>query len=601
MHLIHKTILGSFFVLSPLSLAIAAESNVKLPTINTVANLTEQENSKTLAAVTVIDRKEIERKQFNSLEELLRTIPSVAYTNAGGAGQTTGISIRGTASNAVLVLVDGQKLGSATLGTTAFEHLPIDQVERVEVVRGPRSSLYGSEAVGGVIQIYTRKGSQNGVKPFASFKYGSHETYNANVGVDIRQDNSWANVSLAGLKTQGMDVTTSSTETDKDSYENYSVSLKAGHQINDQVVVDANVLHVNGETEYDGGVNPYNKIQQNVYGIGLTYSPVEAWTAKFKIGRAEDQYETFDGDQSTGEFNTAKDTFTWLNTIQLHPNHTLLVGFDYLNDKVTGSTNYDEKERDNLGYYTQYLGEFGQFDVQAALRLDENEQFGDHTTGNAALGYRFNDHYNAYVSYGTAFRSPTFNDLYYPGWANPNLVPEESENIELGFKGSQWLDWEIAGFINDIDNMIANSNNGQAKIKGVEVSLGKTHDALSWNMNYTYQDPENRNTGLKGKQITYRAQQLFNANVDYTMDKWTVGTSVHAEDQRYTDAANTKALGGFAIADVRVAYQATPEFSIQAKLANMFDKEYYTNSNWDGSLYRQDGRTAWVTLRYAMK
>ncbi|RKG49362.1 TonB-dependent receptor [Acinetobacter cumulans] len=606
MHSFSKTLIGSLFVLSPLSAAMAADQVHQLPVItNTVANIVEQDSQKTLAAVTVINREEIERKQFTSLQELLRTVPGVTYTNSGGLGQPTSISIRGTGSTAVLVLVDGQKLGSATSGQTSFEHLPIDQIERVEVVKGPRSSLYGSEAVGGVIQIFTRKGTQNGVKPFASLKYGSHETYDANVGVNIRQDNSWATLSLAGLKTQGMDVTTLPTETDKDGYENYSASIKAGHQFNDQFSADLNVLYVNGETHYDNAsnVNPYNKIEQNVYGVGFSYSPIDLWKTQLKFGRSEDKYETFSADKSTGVFDTTKDSISWLNTLSFNANNTLLVGVDYLNDQVDSTTNYDEKERDNVGYYAQYLGDFGRVNLQAAIRLDDNEQFGDHTTGNAAVGYSFNDNYSTYVSYGTAFRSPTFNDLYYPGWSNPNLVPEESENIEIGFKGSQWLNWSVSAFHNEIDNMISGGTNiAKAKIKGVEAEFGQSLDNFTWNLNYTYQEPEYNSGANKGKQIAGRAGQLLNLSADYNMDKWTLGGSVHAEDQRYKDAANTTSFGSFATADVRLTYQATPEFSVQAKLANMFDKEYYTvYDSFDDYYYRQEGRTAWVTLRYAMK
>lgn len=256
MNQMYTIALGGLLVLSPLSMAMAAEKTVfQLPKINVVANLVEQANTDTLAAVTVIEREEIERKQFSSLQDLLRTIPSISYVNTGGLGQTTGLSIRGTNSNAVLVMVDGQKLASATTGQTAIEHLPIDQIERIEVVRGPRSSLYGSEAVGGVIQIYTRKGTADGIKPYASLKYGSHETYDANVGVDIRKENTWMSASLAGLKTQGLDVLTSKTEEDKDGYENVSASLKAGHQFNELFAIEVNALHVQGEAEYDGGVN----------------------------------------------------------------------------------------------------------------------------------------------------------------------------------------------------------------------------------------------------------------------------------------------------------------------------------------------------------
>lgn len=618
MHFLSKTIFGYFFILSPLSLAIAAENTVKLPTINTVANLTAQENSKTLAAVTVIDREEIELKQFNSLQDLLRTIPSVSFNNTGGQGKTTGISIRGTNSNAVLVLVDGQRLGSATTGTTAFEHLPIDQIERVEVVRGPRSSLYGSDAIGGVIQIYTRKGSQNGAKPFASFTYGAHETYDANVGVDLRNDQSWASLSVAGLHTQGIDATDSVSEADHDGYKNYSVSLKAGHQVTDQLAVDMNFLRVDGKTQIDNtwtpNTSPFTNIEQNVYGIGLDYQQSDLWNSKLKIGFSEDSQDNYTKAGLNNVFNTRKETLSWLNTLKFNESNSLNLGFDYLNDKVSGSgvKDFTEKSRDNLGYFAQYLGQFGNFDVQGAIRIDDNEQFGDHTTGNATLGYDFNPFLQAYVSYSMGFRAPTFNELYYPesygSGGNIDLKPEESENYEIGLKGNVLsANWAINAFQNNIDNMIVGwtpYNIAEARVRGIELTLGQSLEHLSWNMNYTYQDPENRSEGInKGKQITYKPTQLFNLSAGYRLDKWTVGASVHGEDKRYitasnrTDPYNPKAyLGSFVITDARVSYQATPEFSIQAKLANMFDKQYQTNYGYD-----QDGRTAWVTLRYAMK
>lgn len=634
MHPISKTLLGSLFILSPLSAAMADEAVQQFPVIkNTVANLVEQDSQKTLAAVTVIDREEIERKQFNSLQDLLRTVPSISIKNNGGLGKVTGVSIRGTESRHVLVLVDGQKVGSATLGETAFEHFPIDQIERVEVLRGPRSSLYGSEAIGGVIQIFTRKESQDGVKPFVSLGYGSHETYDANIGFNVKQGGSWAALSVAGTKTQGFDATAKTAESDKDGYENASVSLKAGHQFNDKVAVDANILHINADNEYDSGLNAHSKIQQNVYGAGLTYQPTDSWKTQVKAGRTEDKLDSRDGYPSV--INTQRDSISWLNTLTFAENQTAMLGVDYQNDQVGGNKKYAVKERDNKGYFAQYLGGFGRFDVQGAVRFDDNEQFGNHTTGSVTLGYDILDKVQTYISYGTAFKAPTFNDLYwpysedgpYPNFINPalsdiyithgtdNLIPEESENYEIGFKGQiSALNWELNGFYNIIDNLIAwggdSLSNGnvttyytypvninKARIRGGELSLGQNYENWVWSLNYTYQDPENRTQGSNsGKQIIYKAKQLFNLSADYTMDKWTVGGSVHAEDKRYLDDANVKSLSGFTTADTRVTYQATPEFSIQAKLANMFDKQYQTVNG-----YNQDGRTAWVTLRYAMK
>ena len=620
MHSFSKTLIGSIFVLSPLSAAMAADQVHQLPVItNTVANIVEQDAQKTLAAVTVIDRSEIERKQFSSLQDLLRTVPGVTYSNTGGLGKTTSVSIRGTGNRHALVLVDGQKVGSATLGETAFEHFPIDQIERVEVLRGPRSSLYGSEAIGGVIQIFTRKGTQNGIKPFASFTYGSHETYQGNVGLNIRQNDTWATLNLAGTKTKGIDATniTEVPDLDKDGYENKSASLRIGHKFSDQFDVDASILVVNGENEYDSKdlpwtpdvENVHSKIEQNVYSIGATYKPFDMWTTGLKLGRSEDKLDSRDGYPSV--INTQRDSLSWLNTLNFNKQNTLMLGFDYQNDEVSGTKAYAVKERDNKAYFAQYLGSFGDFDVQGAIRQDDNEQFGNHTTGSATLGYRFNDAVQTYVSYGTAFKAPTFNDLYWPGSESPTLVPEESENYEIGFKGViSNVQWELNGFYNEIENMIAwapnasgnyvPSNIDKAKIKGAEVSFTQQLNDFVWNLNYTYQEPENETAGLHGKQLFLKPKQIFNASADYTMDKWTVGASVHAEDKRYTNAANTDELGSFATVDTRVTYQATPEFSVQAKLANMFDKEYSTNYS-NSTLYNQDGRTAWVTLRYAMK
>lgn len=612
MNLLHKSVLSSIFVLTPLSAAMAVDV---LPTINVTANRVAVEDKNTMAGVTIIDREEIERKQFHSLEDLLKTLPSVTYKSNGGRGQPSSISIRGSNSNAVLVLVDGQRLGSVTTGQTAFEHLPIDQIERVEVVRGPRSSLYGSDAIAGVIQIFTRKATQDGVKPFVTLGYGSHETYEGTAGVNLRQGDTWGTLSVTGTKTDGIDATSTLIEPDRDGYRNFSALLNAGHQFNDQLSVDMNALHVEGKTYYDNSyaVDPYNRVRQEVYGLGLSYSPFDMWNTKFKVGRSEDKYEIFSDKKSTLNYTSIKETASWLNTVEFDKNNTLLLGVDYLNDKLDASDAVlDGKSRDNFGYYAQYLANVGQFDLQAALRLDDNQQFGTHTTGNVSLGYQFNDQIMAYMSYGTAFKAPTFNDLYSPYGGNEQLVPEESKNYELGLKGQVVdINWELIGFYNEIEDLIVwrptapgswdwyASQVDKARIRGVELNLGQNLDNWQWNASYTYQDPENRSSDKsRGKQINYRAKQILNLSADYKMQEWTVGGAVHAEDKRYVDEENlnTAYLPSFATADVRVAYQVNPDFSIQAKLANMFDKQYETSQG-----YNQDGRTAWLTLRYAMK
>ncbi|AOA57488.1 TonB-dependent receptor domain-containing protein [Acinetobacter larvae] len=605
-----NTLYQALLLLTPFSAAWAVE---QLPTIhmtanNMTANRTVLNDQNTMAGLTVIDREQIERQQFQTLEELLKTVPSLSFRNSGGMGKTTGISLRGTSSQSVLVLVDGQKIASATTGTVAFEHLPIDQIERVEIIRGPRSSLYGAEAIAGVIQIFTRQaGHADGMKPYASVSYGSHESYKGNIGVNLRQGASWANLNATAIKTQGINATRPTAwghDPDRDGYESSAFALKAGHQFSDQFEISSNLLSVDAKNEYDNGPDAHGNIKQNVYGLAAKYKPVDRWQSELKVGRTEDKLESVEyGTKS--KIDTLRDNISWLNSLTLQPNQLLMLGIDYQHDKVNSSTNYTQNKRDNTGYFVQYLAGFGAVNVQAAFRFDDNQQYGQHSTGNATLGYHLNDHYHAYATWGKAFRMPTFNELYWPadpvfgGGGNPDLKPEQAENLEIGLKGSQYLDWQLNAFMNNIDHMIVGwpaQNVDKARVKGIELVLGQNLHQWVWNLNYTYQDPKNRSGAYKNKQVVYTAKQLLNFSADYKIDKWLIGGAVHYEDKRFVNAANTQQLSDFTTADVRVTYQLTPTMSVQAKLANMFDKTYQSTAD-----YNQDGRTAWLTLRYAMQ
>lgn len=222
--------------LTPAAVALCGASSLSLAEPVSLADQvvtatrTAQTASQSLAAVSVIDREDIERSQARSVPELLRQVPGVSLANNGGFGKNTTLFLRGTESDHVLVLIDGIKVGSASAGLTAFQDLPVELIERIEVVRGPRSSLYGSEAIGGVIQIFTRRGDGQGAKPFFSAGYGTHQTLEGSAGVSGGAGNGWYSLGVSSFDTAGINTKRAGTagyEPDRDGYRNLSGNLRA--------------------------------------------------------------------------------------------------------------------------------------------------------------------------------------------------------------------------------------------------------------------------------------------------------------------------------------------------------------------------------------
>lgn len=270
-----------------LSLGITAPvfaNNIQAPVIVT-ATRTAQTTDETLASVSVITRADIERLQARSMEDLLRGIPGLNIANSGGPGKQTSFFLRGTEADHVLVLIDGIKAGSVTSGTTSFENLPLDQIDRIEIIRGPRSSLYGSEAIGGVIQIFTRKGGGK-LKPSLSMGGGSYRSINGSVGLSGGGEKGWFNLNASGIGTRGFNACTGSEsagcfitepENDKDGYRNLAGTLRAGYRFDNRLEVDAHLLHSAGETQFDGSFINRSKVIQQTFGGSLRYSPFAFW------------------------------------------------------------------------------------------------------------------------------------------------------------------------------------------------------------------------------------------------------------------------------------------------------------------------------------
>jgi vitamin B12 transporter len=344
-----------------------------------------------------------------------------------------------------------------------------------------------------------------------------------------------------------------------------------------------------------------------VLGIEGTLRPLEPWTLILSAGRSSDKYRSFYDDaiaptRFVDRFDTERDTLGLQSNLEWTPGQVATLGLDYLVDRVGGTVDYTEDSRRNTGVFGQYLGSFGANEIAASLRYDDNEQFGGHATGNAAWGYLFERGVRISLSYGTAFKAPTFNDLYYPVFGNPDLSPEKSGSLELGLTGSLPMGrWELSLYQNDIDDLIAfdaqtfaAANIASARIRGFEASA--VLEVMGWDLgaSLTLLEPENRSDGPdQGNLLPRRPEQTVGLDIDRHLERWSAGASLYLAGRSFDDLANQERLDGYTLLDLRAEYAVSPSVRIQGRLQNALDEEYQT-----AYLYDEPGRAFYLTLRY---
>lgn len=598
--------------LACLSLSLqAADAPAKMETTLVTATRTPVAMSSVLQPVTVITADDIQRLQAVSLMDVLRGNAGVTVVNNGGPGKNTSVFLRGMEADQLLVLVDGVKMGSATVGGAAFQDIPVELIDRIEIVRGPRSGLYGSEAMGGVIQVFTKQGGE-GVKPSFSVTAGTHDTTRVHAGVSGGDGKLWYNANAGYENTGGfnscrLNTTGSFTcmpgeyEPDDDGYRNVSGSFAMGYRIDEKTDVAVNWLRTEGDNEYDGSYANESETSQTVYGAKVRFAPADFWQVSVSGGYNEDASDDFWNGLFVSRFVTERQTGAWQNDFQLAKDHLLTIGGDYQNDRVDSNTPFAVDSRKNTAGFIQYQGGLSFVDVQASLRQDDNEQFGHHDTGSFALGFGLAEGLRLVTSYGTAFKAPTFNELYYPFFGNPNLKPEDSESVEISLKGEEaWGHWEANVFQTDIDDLIAYdstiflpNNIDEARIRGVEGVIGFQYDGWFINTALTLLEPEIGSGVNEGNTLPRRAEQSLRVDVDKDFGRWSLGGSVVGERHRWDDLANTRDLGGYATVDLRAEYALSDDWRVQVRAENLFNKEYET-----AEFYPQPGQAFYLTVRY---
>ncbi|MGX5731292.1 TonB-dependent vitamin B12 receptor [Pseudoxanthomonas beigongshangi] len=604
-HRLAASLLSSLSLVAP----AFADSPTDLDGVVVTATRTAQIQDQTLAAVTVIDRGEIERLQPASLPDLLIGRAGFSLANNGGPGKSTSVFLRGTESDHVLVLVDGVKLGSATSGGASLQDIPVEQIERIEIVRGPFSSLYGSEALGGVIQIFTRR-PHGAFAPNFSVALGSERTRRASAGVGGRtgdaEQGGWYAIQAGHEQTDGINAYRGrrNFDPDRDGYRNQSLSLQGGYRFNQRWDGELRVFRAEGRNEYDGSLNNEADTVQQVVGGRVRYAPGDRLRFTASVGASADLSENF----LNGVYSSNFDTRRRLGSLQADIGAgagLLTVGYDWSGDAIHSNTRYARDRRINRGLFGQWQRDFGRHSLQAGVRRDDDSQFGGETTGSLLWGWNFTDHLRLGASYGTAFKAPTFNELYFPGYGNPELGPETSRSFELSLRGDHGqARWALHAFDTRIDDMIAfdaslgdfggPNNIDRARIRGIEAEGGVRVAEWDLRASLTRLDPRNDGDNPNHDNLLpRRARASGRIDADRRFGRFSVGASVTGAGERYDNLANTTRLGGYGLADLRVGYAFAPSWNLQLSAANLFDKRYET-----AALYNQPGRTWLLTLRY---
>ena len=586
------------------SFSAYADEAQTLDAVQVTANRSEIATNKTLASVTVINRADIEQSQAPDIADLLSQQAGLDIVRSGGSGSNVSVFTRGSNSNHTLILINGVRVNTAVQGSYDFSSLPLALIDRVEIVRGPRAALWGSDAIGGVIQIFTRERSS-----FAEFRAGSYGRAEFDVGFGLGDQENNFGAAFGYGSAEGFSAVTDPLvfgyNPDNDGYENSHVLLNGKMTIGSQVL-SAFATAVDANIEFDEGES--NKKNREV-GIVLKGELTDIWQHSLSVGHS---YENIETPAYNNLFGSRRLAVDWVNTFNINEQSRFNAGVNWSTENgfnEDSSISTIDKTRRNIGLFVSWRGEFDRNTFELAARRDDNSQYGGKTTGQAAWGLKVNEDTRLRASWGQGFRAPNFNELYYPGFFGffegfAGLRPESSDSAELGlnFNITSQQTLEVSAYRTKVKDLIAFEgfnfealNINRARLKGAEVEYQFKGEVFSLTANAGWQDARNVDDN---KKLLRRADRKFNVNTNFKInEQWSLGLDLQAASKRpdFDNFITSEpvAAPGYGRVDGRISYQFAEAWSLEARVENLGDKDYELIPG-----YNTPGRSGLVSLRW---
>jgi len=543
-----------------------------------------------LQHTSVITRSDIVSSTATDLPTLLRQESGVEIAPTGGLGAQAAIRIRGSESDHVLVLIDGVRVNSATTGATAIDQILLDEIERIEIVRGNVSSVYGSEAIGGVVQIFTRRG-EGDMKVAGSAALGTDDYRKLALSVSGAVGDSRVHFGVARTQTDGYSdaraqfipspFTFAPADIDDDAYRNSTLNLALSHRIQAGHEIGLTAFQTRGDIEFDGAFQ--NHSDQTLTALGL-YSEnrwTPGWQSRIQFSQGTDDLESDLDGAVTDRFKTRNRQLGWTNQLDTGPG-VIRLGVEGLWQRLDTSVPYSDDARRVASLTAGYTVAAGAHDIQLNLRHDDYSDFGGATTGLLGYGYRLTPALRLSASLSNAFRAPTFNELYGPFGSNPDLDPEHARSAEIGltYSGASGL-LRATAFITrtrDLINFVpptwTATNVDETENQGIELSWSGRLAGLEVRSALTLQNPEDRATGLG---LLRRADRFGSLSFGQARGAFDWRAEVLASGPHPDIHATTFArvsVPGYAVVNLNLGWKPTREWRLSGKLVNLLDKDY---------------------------